>query len=336
MVTFGEHIRFGTMKKQLLALCAALTLSLPAALAGPTTLTSSQGLAINGLHAGSTFAVTLRQSDNTAQNSIKVTIDERLKPYLEVTVSGGILKLGFRDLPRELQKTNKWSCPATAEVTLSRVDRLIVSGMASVKPEGAFSGSAEQVKASGMGKIGAITIALTGSHTSDISVSGMSNANITLRGGKGASVRVSGQSKLALDCGAVQSLDIEARGMSNATVKGGAPTMETECSGQSKLSLDCGTIRSLTASTSGMASATVTGTAESVTAEASGNSHINLKELKAQRVKCETSGMSGISCYPTVSLDASASGNSSVRYRAGGALQTRLQKSGMSRISSLN
>lgn len=325
-----------TMKKQLLALCAALTLTIPAALAGPTTLTSAQGLSINGLHAGHTFAVTLRQSDNKAQNSVKVTIDERLKPYLVVTVNSGILTLGFEDIPRNLQNTSKWSCPATAEVTLSRIDRLIVSGMASVKPEGAFSGSAEQVKASGMGKIGAITIAVTGSHTSDINVSGMSNANITLRGGKGASVRVSGQSKLALDCGAVQSLGIEAGGMSNATVKGGAPTMESKCSGQSKLSLDCGTIRSLTAITSGMASATVTGTAESVTAEASGNSHINLKELKAQRVKCETSGMSGISCYPTVSLDASASGNSSVRYRAGGALQTQLHKSGMSSISTLN
>lgn len=316
------------MKKQLLALCAALTLTIPAALAGPTTLTSAQGLSINGLHAGHTFAVTLRQSDNKAQNSVKVTIDERLKPYLVVTVNSGILTLGFEDLPRNLQNTSKWSCPATAEVTLSRVDRLSASGMASIRPEGTFSGSAGQIKASGMSKIGAITIAVTGSQTSDINVSGMSKADITLQGGNGAAVRVSGQAKL--------SLGIEVSGMSSATVQGGAPTMETKCSGQSKLSLDCGTIRSLTAITSGMASATVTGTAESVTAEASGNSHVNLKELKAQRVKCETSGMSGISCYPTVSLDASASGNSSVRYRAGGALQTQLRKSGMSSISTLN
>lgn len=324
------------MKKQLLALCAALTLTIPAALAGPTSLTSAQGLTINGLQAGSTFAVTLRQSDNKAQNSVKVTIDERLKPYLVVTVSGGILKLGFEDLPRNLQNSSKWSCPATAEVTLSRVDRLIVSGMASIRPEGAFSGSAGQLKASGMSKIGPITIAVTGSQTSDINVSGMSKADITLQGGNGAALRISGQAKISLDCGTVQSLGIEASGMSSATVKGGAPTMETKCSGQSKLSLDCGTIRSLTAITSGMASATVTGTAESVTAEASGNSRIDLKELKAQRVKCETSGMSGISCYPTVSLAASASGNSSVRYRAGGALQTQLRKSGMSSISTLN
>lgn len=323
------------MKKQLLALCAALTLSLPAALAGETTLTSARGLPIHGLQAGHAFAVTLRQSADAARNGVQVTIDERLKPYLNVTLRGGILTLGFEDLPRALQDAGKWCRPAIAEVTLSRVDRLIVSGMASVKPEGAFSGSAEQVKASGMGRIGPITIAVTGSQTTEINISGMSKADITLRGGKGAAVRVSGQSKLVLDCGAVQSLDIEAGGMSNATVKGGAPSMETECSGQSKLSLDCGSIRSLGITASGMASATANGSAESVTAEASGNSHINLKELKAEKVTCETSGMSGITCYPTASLDASASGSSSVRYRSDETLRTNLSKSGMAGIAKI-
>lgn len=321
------------MKKQLLALCAALALSIPATLAGKTTLTSAQGLPINGLQAGSTFQVTLRQSDNAARNGVKVTIDERLKPYLEVTLRSGILTLGFQDLPRNLQDASNWLCPATAEVILSRIDRLGASGLSNIKPEGSFSGAAAEIKASGSSRIGPLTIAVTGGDANEVKVSGLSQIeSLTLKNARTAEVTASGSSRLAVDCGAVSSLGIEVSGMSNATVKGGAPSTVATVSGSAGLRLDCGAIRSLNITASGMASSSAAGSAESVTAEASGSSHINLKELKAQRVKCETSGMSGITCCPTVSLDASASGSSSVRYRAGGTLRTTLSKSGMGSI----
>lgn len=323
------------MKRQLLGLCAALALSVPAALAGETTLTSSQGIPINGLQAGHTFAVSLRQSDNPAQNGVKVTIDERLKPYLEITLRSGILSLGFNDLPRELQNTSNWSCPATAEVTLSHINRLTASGMASIRPEGAFSGTASQIEASGMGKIEPITINVTGTNDTEVSVSGMSTADLTLKGAKGAAVKVSGSSALTLDCGGVPELRIDVGGMSSANVKGGAPSMNAECSGSSKLILECGAIRSLDASTSGMASITASGNADKVDAEASGSSHINLKELKAKDATCETSGMSGITVWITGSLDADASGSSSIRYRADGNIRLNASKSGMSSISSI-
>lgn len=324
------------MRKQILGLCAALALTLPAALAGETTLTSAQGIGIRGLRAGSAFAVTLRQSASTSENGIKVTIDQRLKPYLEVRLQKGILHLGFNDLPRELQSIDKWSCTPTAEVTLSRIDQLIASGMASIKPVGAFSGAAAEIETSGMGKIEPITIAVTGTDETEVSVSGMSSADITLKGAKGADIKVSGSANLTLDCGAVQSLDIVVSGMSAATVKGGAPSTETECSGSSRLTLECGSIRSLDASTSGSSSMTASGSADKVVAEASGSSRISLREFKAKTVSAETSGMSGITVWATESLDASSSGSSSVRYRADGDIRLSASKSGMASISPIN
>ncbi|MCC8061745.1 MAG: DUF2807 domain-containing protein [Rikenellaceae bacterium] len=324
------------MKKQIFGLCAALALSIPAAFAGETTLTSSRGIPINGLQAGHTFAVTLRQSANTAENGVTVTIDEWLKPYLEVRLEKGILHLGFKDLPRGLQDAGKWSRPATAEVTLNRIDRLGASGLASVKPVGTFTGAAAEITASGIGKIGPITIDVTGGSGTEVNTSGMGSIeNLTLKNAKGISAEANGNSHLTLDCGSVASLDIEVSGMSSATVKGGAPSTKAECGGSSKLSLDCGTIRSLDASTSGMSSITATGNADNVTAEADGSSHINLKELKTKNVTAETSGMSGITAWVTESLDADASGSSSIRYRADNKIRLSASKSGMGSISNL-
>lgn len=323
------------MKKQLLGLCAALALTIPAALAGETTLTSSQGLAIRGLHAGHTFAVTLRQSANTAENGVKVTIDERLKPYLEVRLEKGILKLDFIDLPRDLQDAGKWSRPATAEVTLSRIDRLTSSGLSSVKAEGTFTGAATRIEASGISKIGPLDLTVTGTQATQIESSGMSSIDLILRNAQGISAEAGGNSHLTLDCGAIPALDIEIDGMSSATVKGGAPSTKAECDGSSKLSLDCGAIRSLDASTSGMSSMIISGSADNVTAEADGSSHINLKELKTKNVTAETSGMSGITAWVTESLDADASGSSSIRYRADGKIRLSTSKSGMASISTI-
>lgn len=323
------------MTRQLTTLFAAAALSLGTALAGETTLTSAQGIAINGLSAGHTFGVTVRQSSDASRNGVKVTIDERLKPYLEVTVRGGILSIGFRDLPRSLQDAGKWCRPATAEVTLSRIDRLTASGLSSVKAEGTFTGAASRIEASGMGKIGPIDITVTGSQPTEIEVSGLSAIDLTLKGAKGITADAGGSSRLTLDCGAVPSLGIEIDGMSSANVKGGAPNTIAEADGSSKLSLECGAIRSLNASTSGMSSITASGSADQVTAEADGSSHINLKELKAKSVLAETSGMSGITAWITESLDASADGSSTVRYRADGNIRLKTSKSGMSSISSI-
>ncbi|WP_298063813.1 DUF2807 domain-containing protein [uncultured Rikenella sp.] len=285
------------MKKQLLSLCGALALSIPVAFAGETTLTSAQGLAIRGLHAGHTFAVTLRQSANTAENGVEVTIDERLKPYLKVTLQKGILYLGFDDLPHELQNADKWCRPAIAEVTLSCIDRLTASGLASITPVGTFSGAATAIKTSDASKIGPITIQVTGTDATEATVSGMSRIeNLTLKNARAVEASASGSSNLKLDCDAIRSLRIVA---------------------------------------SGMSSATVAGSAETVTSKASGGSHLNLEKLKAEKVSCETSGMSSITCYSTSSLDVSSSGGSSVRYRSGGVLRTNFSTSGMSYVAKI-
>lgn len=323
------------MKRQLLGLGLALGLSISTALAASTTLKSAQGLAIHGLDAGHTFTVTLRQSTSQKQNGVTVTIDERLKPYLEVTLREGILHLGFDDLPRELQSSDKWCCPATAEVTLSSIDRLSTSGLASVKPQGSFSGAAREFSASGSSRIDPITVAVTGNHDTEVELSGLSTITLTLQGANSAEIDVSGNSSLTLDCGSVQELDIDVSGLSSASIKGNATVVQTDCGGNSKLTLECGATRTLTASTSGLSSATISGSADRLETEASGNSQLNTQKLKTKAAVCDASGMSSISVWITESLNASASGNSSIRYRADGNIKQTINTSGLSSVNSI-
>lgn len=322
------------MRKQILGLCA-LALTISASLAGETTLTSLQGLPICGLHASHSFAVTLRQSTRIAENGVKITIDERLEPYLEVALRESILYLGFKELPRELRVFDEWCRPAVAEVTLSRLDRLAVSGFASVKPVGAFSGAAALIETSGFSKIDPIVIRVAGNEDSEINLSGISSADITLKGAKGADIKVIGKSTLTLDCGTVRDLGINIGSISSATVKGGALSMKVECSGSSKLSLDCGAIRSFDISTFGVSSVIASGSADKVDAESGGNSKIDLKNLKAKDVVCKASGVSGITVWTTGSLDAHVSGNSAIRYRADGYIRLNTDNSGRGSISTI-
>ena len=214
------------MRKILSTLCAAV-FSLSAVLAGERQiLTPVQGTSIDGLQVGSVFTVVLRQDDNPKNSCAQVTIDARLEPYLKAELRGGILTLGFRDLPRELQNGARWSCRPTAEITVASLDRLIVSGMADIRPEGTFTGTASVIQASGSSRIGPLEIVVTGGRGTETKTSGMSRIdNLILKNARSAEVSASGSSSLVVDCGSVSSLDIEVSGMSRATVDGPLPAV---------------------------------------------------------------------------------------------------------------
>lgn len=296
-------------------LLGALLFSMTTALAGEKTVTPSQGVRLTGLRASHTFKVTLYQSDDARRNGVRITLDERLEPYLVATVSGGILRLGFEELPKELRNTDKWSCPATAEVTLSRINRLAASGMASVHTDDTFSGTASQINASGMGQIDPITIAVTGNGTPEIGVSGMGRIDVTLRN-------------------PVARMKIDASGMSRLRLTHDAKSDDTKinASGKGEIDLTLQETGSMTLHASGMATITADGQTERLEAATSGQARLELGDMTIVEADCEAIGMSSIVCRVTQGIDASASGTSSIRIVADRAIRINTQTTAMAKV----
>lgn len=324
------------MRKILSTLCAAV-FSLSAVLAGERQiLTPVQGTSIDGLQVGSVFTVVLRQDDNPKNSCAQVTIDARLEPYLKAELRGGILTLGFRDLPRELQNGARWSCRPTAEITVASLDRLIVSGMADIRPEGTFTGTASVIQASGSSRIGPLEIVVTGGRGTETKTSGMSRIdNLILKNARSAEVSASGSSSLVVDCGSVSSLDIEVSGMSRATVEGGAPSTRAVASGSSGLELDCGGLDvSLEIETSGMSRAEVRGGAPSVRIEASGSSGLDFDGGTIGRLDITTSGMASVTGKGRAeTVEAAAGGSSHIRIGEVESREVVCEASGMGGIT---
>lgn len=278
------------------AILSALLFSVTAAVAGETTLIPSQGTQLTGLRAGHTFNVTLHQSDDLGRNGVQVTLDERLTPYLRAEVHDGILRLGFEELPKELENSSNWSCPATAEVTLSRIDRLAVSGMASVHTDDTFSGTAAKIHASGMGRIDPMTIDVTGTSTSEIGLSGMGQIDLTLRNlAEETKVDASGMSRLRL------TLDTKSK------------KTRIDASGRGQIDLTLPETAAMNIQASGTASISVAGKTDRLEAAASGGACLKLGDLSAAEAECSASGMGSIVCRVTEGIDASASGGT--RYK---------------------
>ncbi len=120
------------MKKGLfLALCAALLGTAAMAAGGAdTTRRTITGGVIHSIDASSGFAVTITWAEKA---HAVVSIDKRLEPYLVCRVEEGELKLGFRDLPRELQSRNKWNQQPRAQVTVTGLREIDLSSGASVR-----------------------------------------------------------------------------------------------------------------------------------------------------------------------------------------------------------
>ena len=303
------------MRTKPFVLLGTLLFSMTAALAGEKTVTPSQGVRLTGLQAGHCFKVTLHQSDDTDRNGVRITLDERLEPYLKAEVSGGMLRLGFEELPKVLQNTENWSCPATAEVTLARIDRLSVSGKASVHTDDTFSGTASQIEASGMGHISPITIAVTGKGTPEIDVSGMGHIDATLRN-------------------EVAGMKIDASGMGRLRLTHDAQSSDTkiDASGQSKIDLTLQETGSMDIDASGMASVTASGKTDRLEATTSGQTRLEFGDLSSTEADCTASGMSHMVCRVTKGIDAAASGSSSIRVLADQAIRMHTRTSAMAKV----
>ncbi|MDE5944978.1 MAG: DUF2807 domain-containing protein [Rikenella sp.] len=299
-----------------LLLSTALFWTQPAAAGDQKTLAPIQGEQLRGIRASHTFSITLHRSDDASRNGVSLTIDERLEPYLKASVSGGILRLGFEELPKELQNTANWSCPATADVTLSRLDRIDLSGMASVRTSDTFSGTAPQIDLSGMSRVEALTISVVGGGKPDIDVSGMSRIDLTLRN-------------------PMSGVEVDASGMSHVrlTLDGKVDATKIDISGKSRVDLSVSETAAMEIEASGLSTVSASGKADRLEAEVSGNSNLDLGNLTVAEADCEATGMSSIVCRVTQGIDASASGKSSIRVHADRTIRMKTEASTMSKIT---
>ncbi len=83
------------------------------------------------------FVVSLRQA---ATSGATIVVDSRLQPYLRAEVRDGVLYLGFKDLPNELQRKN---LIRRAEVTVTTLEKLDVSSGATITGSGNFTAPGE-------------------------------------------------------------------------------------------------------------------------------------------------------------------------------------------------
>ena len=277
------------MKKLYFAI-AILFMSLLSARAADVIIEKNYNLKdFRGLSISSTFEVTAVQSDTY---SVNIAVPAEYAPYLDIRVTGGILNIGFKNLPRKLNAASIVKSPAVARVSMPSLERLSLSGASKFESEDAFNiGNADfQISVSGASEVKRVEVY---GADANIDVSGASRANIagsfidvgivasgTARvmltaDGEDLDVKASGSAVADIE-GLYEDFKFKTSGAANITVKGGAANMEVECSGASSVDALNAPVRTAEVSLSG-ASVCKTDVSEALEAECSGASSLSYK-----------------------------------------------------------
>lgn len=257
-----------------------------------STFSRHEGQTINGLSVGHAFEVVLKQGSKTG---VQLEIDSRMTQYLVCDISGGNLRLGFKDLPRELQQSNWWKTNPKATITVSSLDRLEVNGAAQVHPEGSFKSKNTMIDLSGASKVGSLTLSSTGN--SRIQCSGASQLNtLNLSSDGDCKIIASGASHVRnLQLKGIKDVRVDASGASHITLSGRMGDFFGQSSGASRL--------------------TASGSADVANISVSGAANASCEGLQANSVKAGASGSGSVRCWASNRIDATASGSGSVRYK---------------------
>jgi hypothetical protein len=172
-----------------------------------------------GVDAASAFRVTITQSSNYA---VAVTADDNILDHVQVTKSGGLLKLNLQGLYSNVH--------LSAEISMPTLERLNLSGASQATLKGEFSADTFDANLSGAssadGAIEANTMNLVLSGASKITLSGSATKSLTVRG--------SGASRFSLGDLAAGNADINLNGASSCDVEVNG-TLTANVSGASNL-----------------------------------------------------------------------------------------------------
>lgn len=242
-----------------LALLAALPLAAAQAdpdPAGAKTETKEYRLTgFNQINVSSIYHVELSRS---GKFFVKVEAPDFIMPYLDVTTEGGKLKLGMKEMPKDIRlklETNGRN-EVRAFVSMPSLTGLNMSGAANLEAQGGIfpAGKEFELKMSGATQLkglsveareaeiecnGAAKFNLKGSFTEmEMELSGAASGSldngIKANALKAAEVKMSGAAKLTLTCRA-QKMEVEASGAANLEWSGYATDLFLNGSGAAKI-----------------------------------------------------------------------------------------------------
>lgn len=244
----------------------------------------------HGISVGGIVTVQLVKSNSY---KVEITLPENLDKYLDVSVSKGILKIGWKDnLPSKLlsKLSNK---QVKAEIAMPMLQSLEMSGFTAFYCTDEFNiGHKEfDIRIAGGSKIGDLNIK---AEKLDAKISGASK--ISLSGGfDEADIELSGSSKAEFMFDAKE-LELDASGASSANCSGKYNKAEIEASGAVSLKLK--------------------GSVNSLVVESSGASKVDAMGAEADNAAVSAAGSSQVRVNVNKSLVTEATGASTVKYKA--------------------
>ena len=261
--------------------------------------------AFTGVNAGGVFDITLTKS---ATNSVTTTADAEIAKYIQVKVKDGVLHLDLDsyNMPASLKRNIKY---IKANITISQLERLFISGAAKLKSNGQFNPSS-----------------FKGDFSGAVNVEGLHI--ITEK----SSIQVSGASKLDIK-GRADAVKYDISGASVVTIEQESGDLEIGGSGASKMNFS-GNAGKTEVSISGATNVRMKGSSTSAVFEASGASVLDAEHFSVKEAEIEASGVSNIRSNVTGSLSAELSGGSVLHY-SGNPVMKKVQTSSQASIKRL-
>jgi len=174
------------------------------------------------IDASSSFKITVKKGDT---ESLSITADESLMPYLRSEVKNGVLKLYYKDHTR----VGKISTPEV-QITMRNLEKVALSGVCSMDCKDVFQPNNFIADLSGISRL-KIEVNPKGNLTCDLS--GASNLDIVASASK-AIIDISGTGKMTLKLNAPKAT-FDLSGSSNIKVSGKSESAIFDVSGIAKI-----------------------------------------------------------------------------------------------------
>lgn len=297
-------------------MCAVLALSLGSALAAESqTLTKKYDFKdFEALSASGSFQVNLVQDSKWL---VEVEYSDFLEEYLDVKVSGDMLHLGLKNLPRSVRESRQYKNGPTLKATvhMPRLNKLSMSGATKLWQQGSFVCKEDfRLDMSGASKV----------------------ENLSVRAQK-ARLVLSGSSKNIHMEGSFQQVSLDASGASKCYIKADANQWDVSLSGSAYSQMSGAACQTLTLENSGAAKTDVSIPSETLKYEGTGASSLRAEEAVTGHAVIDLSGASSCRISVKESLEVEATGASECRYKAVGdkPIQTKLNMSRGTKIVSM-
>jgi hypothetical protein len=236
--------------------------------------------AFDKIEVSNAFKLLVKQG---SPQSLVIEIDDNVMEYVETTVSGGKLRIGFKSN----SQINDVQTIA-AHITVPNLTGIEAHGASNVTLETSFNVSGNmKIDLSGAAKLSGKELAVSG--TLDVEISGASQMELAMSASS-AKIDLSGAAKLSCEKLTTRgTANLELSGASNMKSDISANTVAIEASGASKLTSRL-SASSVAIDASSAARVELSGKVATQTVSASGGASVNLKELDGNTATVTASG----------------------------------------------